>query len=166
MNNNIILIGMPGCGKSTLGIVLAKILCMDFCDVDLIIQKKISGSLQDYINSFGVDRFLTLEGQTISELDCQNTVIATGGSAVLTEQGANRLRELGRIVYLRLPIDEIERRVTNLNHRGVAMREGQSLRDVYEYRAPIYEKYADITVDLGKNDIALNCKMLADMLEN
>ena len=161
--NNIILIGMPGCGKSTLGIVLAKILCMDFCDVDLLIQKKIGMSLQNYINTYGVDKFLEAEGETVSQLDCENTVIATGGSAVLTEIGASHLKELGEVVYLSLPLKEIEQRITNLSRRGVAMKSGESLSDVYRYRKPIYEKYADRTVDISGGDVSTNCAKLAEM---
>lgn len=155
---------MPGCGKSTLGIVVAKMLCMDFLDVDLLIQKRIGMSLQEYIDRYGVDDFLRTEADIILSLDCENTLISTGGSAVLIESAAQHLSNLGRVVYLRLPYEDIERRVTNLSRRGVAMREGESLRDIYEYRAPIYEKYASVTVDLENKDIQLNCLALADIL--
>ncbi|MBQ8140095.1 MAG: shikimate kinase [Clostridia bacterium] len=163
-NDNIVLIGMPGCGKSTLGIVAAKMLCMDFLDVDLIIQKNIGTSLQEYIDRFGVEAFLEKEADTVLTLNCENTVIATGGSAVLKERAAERLRSLGKMVYIKLPIEEIERRVTNLHSRGVAMNAGQTLRDVYELRRPIYEKYADLSVDVSGNDIAENCRRLVEMV--
>ncbi|MBO5415295.1 MAG: shikimate kinase [Clostridia bacterium] len=163
--DNVILIGMPGCGKSTLGIVAAKMLCMDFVDVDLIIQKKIEMSLQEYIDRYGVDAFLKVEAETVCELDMSNTVIATGGSAVLREEAAEHLTRLGHIVYLRLPCEEIEHRVTNLSRRGVAMRAGESLRDVYNLRAPIYEKYADLTLDIDGNDIAENCRILTELIK-
>ncbi len=162
--NNIILIGMPGCGKSTLGIVAAKMLCMDFADVDLIIQKKIGMSLQEYIDRYGVEAFLDTEAETVCGLEMSNTVIATGGSAVLRERAAEYLSRLGRIVYLRLPCDEIERRVTNLSRRGVAMESGETLHDVYRKRAPIYEKYANITIDINGGDIAENCRILTNIL--
>ena len=164
MKNNVVFIGMPGCGKSTLGIVVAKMLCMDFLDVDLLIQKRIGMSLQEYIDRYGVDDFLRTEADIILSLDCENTLISTGGSAVFIESAAQHLSNLGRVVYLRLPYEAIERRVTNLSRRGVAMREGESLRDIYEYRAPIYEKYASLTVDLSNKDIQLNCLALADIL--
>lgn len=164
MKDNVVFIGMPGCGKSTLGIVVAKMLCMDFLDVDLLIQKRIGMSLQEYIDRYGVDDFLRTEADVLLSLDCENTLISTGGSAVLVERAARYLCELGRVVYLRLPYEDIERRVTNLSRRGVAMREGESLRDIYEYRSPIYEKYASLTVDLSNKDIASNCLALADIL--
>ncbi len=165
MRENIVLIGMPGCGKSTLGIVLAKMLCMDFIDLDLIIQRKISGSLQEYIDLYGVDAFLELEADTVEELECENTVIATGGSAVMIQRAAERLSSLGRVVYLSLPLCEIEKRVTNLQARGIAMRKGESLSDVYAERVPIYEKYAEITADVSRGDIASNCGALCALLK-
>lgn len=165
MNDNIVFIGMPGCGKSTLGIVVAKMLCMDFLDVDLLIQKRIGMSLQEYIDRYGVDDFLKTEADVICSLECENTLISTGGSAVLVERAAQHLSKMGRVVYLRLPYEDIAKRVKNLARRGVAMREGESLRDIYEYRSPIYEKYASVTVDLGNNDIASNCLALADILK-
>ena len=96
--DNIILIGMPGCGKSTLGVVLAKMLCADFLDLDLVIQKKIGITHQEYIDQNGVEAFLELEADIASELECENTVVATGGSAVLRERAAEHLRALGRTV--------------------------------------------------------------------
>ena len=164
MKDNVVFIGMPGCGKSTLGIVVAKMLCMDFLDVDLLIQKRIGMSLQEYIDRYGVDDFLRTEAETILSLECENTLISTGGSAVLVERAAEHLAKMGKVVYLRLPYGEIEKRVTNLSRRGVAMRAGESLRDIYDYRSPIYEKYASVTVDLQNNDIASNCLALADIL--
>ncbi len=163
--DNIILIGMPGCGKSTIGIVLAKMLCMDFCDVDLLIQKRAGTSLQKYIDTYGVDNFLEFEGKTVCELNCKNTVIATGGSAVLTESGAEHLRALGTLVYLQLPLEDIKKRIKNLGDRGVAMRMGEDLNDVYNYRTPIYEKLADICIDVG-GDISAVSGKLADILSN
>ena len=163
--NNIVLIGMPGCGKSTLGIVVAKMLCMDFLDVDLVIQKKIGTSLQEYIDKYGVEKFLEVEADVVCGIDCENTVISTGGSAPLTRRGAAYLSELGRVVYINLPCEEIEQRIKNLVTRGVAMKRGETLRDVYEYRAPIYESCADIVVDIDSNDLASNCRMLAEMLK-
>ncbi|MBE6596615.1 MAG: shikimate kinase [Ruminococcaceae bacterium] len=163
MRDNIVLIGMPGCGKSTLGIVLAKMLCMDFVDVDLVIQKKIGMPLQEYIDSEGVDAFLELEADTVVGLECENTVIATGGSAVMRTRAAERLSSLGTVVYLSLPLHEIEKRVTNLETRGIAMKAGESLSDVYELRRPIYEKYAEITADVSRGDIAMNCRALCDL---
>ena len=108
--NNIILIGMPGCGKSTLGVVLAKMLCLDFLDLDLVIQKRIGMTLQDYIDKNGVDAFLELEADIANTLECENTVLATGGSAVLRERAAKHLKTLGKTVYISLPLEDIEKR--------------------------------------------------------
>ncbi len=163
--DNIVLIGMPGCGKSTLGIVAAKMMCMDFCDVDLLIQKKIGMSLQNYIDKYGVDAFLDVEAETVKGLDFENTVIATGGSAVLRESAAEHLKRLGLVVYIDLPCREIEKRITNLQTRGVAMRNGETLRDIYEQRHPIYLRLADVLADVGDGDIAENCRKLVEKLK-
>ena len=166
MKNNVILIGMPGCGKSTLGVVMAKMLCLDFLDLDLVIQKRIGMTLQEYIDQNGVEAFLELEADIASGLECENTVVATGGSAVLRERAAEHLRELGKTVYISLPIGEIEKRITDLSKRGVAMSRGETLRDVYEKRAPIYEHLADVKVDIGGLTIAESCAILCEALKN
>ena len=163
---NIVLIGMPGCGKSTLGVVAAKMLCMDFLDVDLLIQKRCGTSLQRYIDTYGVDAFLELEADTLADIDCENTVISTGGSAPLTERGAKTLAALGKVVYISLPCEEIERRVKNLATRGIAMRKGETLRDIYNQRTPIYEGLADITLNVISKDIYKNSRALADIVKN
>ena len=163
--NNIVLIGMPGCGKSTLGVVLAKLLCMDFVDVDLLIQKRIGMPLQTYIDRFGTAAFLQAEAETVLHLRAENAVIATGGSAPLTAAGAKRLAELGEVVFLDLPLTEIEKRVTNLATRGIAMTAGETLADVYRYRHPFYEAIADRTVTLPCTDIAASAMRLAEMLK-
>jgi shikimate kinase len=164
MQSNVNLIGMPGCGKSTLGVLLAKLTCRDFCDVDLLIQKRIGCSLQQYINEHGCREFLAQEANTLLDLDVQNAVIATGGSAPLTEDGARRIKELGKVVFLDLPYPEIERRVTNLSERGIALEKGQTLRDVFEERRPIYLSLADLTVTLTGGDIATDAVALSKLL--
>ena len=163
--NNIILIGMPGCGKSTLGVVLAKMLCRDFLDLDLLIQKKIGMTLQDYIDKNGVDAFLELEADIAESFECENTVLATGGSAVIKERAANHLVSLGTTVYISVPLADIEKRITDLSSRGVAMSRGETLGDVYERRVPIYEKYADIKVDIKDKTIAESCAMLCEIIK-
>lgn len=164
MQNNVILIGMPGCGKSTLGVLLAKLSCRDFCDVDLLIQKRIGCSLQQYINEHGCRDFLEQEASTLLDLNVKNTVIATGGSAPLTEHGAKRIKELGKVVFLDLPYPEIERRVTNLAERGIALEKGQTLRDIFEERRPVYLALADLTVTLTGGDIAADATALSKLL--
>lgn len=145
--DNIILIGMPGSGKSSVGVVLAKALGMNFLDVDLLIQSREGALLQDILDSRGVEAFLDVESQTIRSVDCRRTVIAPGGSCVCREDGMEHLRKLGTVVYLRLSLPEVVTRIHNLDSRGIALQPGQTLADVYDYRTPRYERYADLTVD-------------------
>ena len=145
MNNNIILIGMPGSGKSTLGVLLAKYSGYSFVDLDLIITKKTGKKLQKILDQDGYNTFLKIENQVGKELDCEKTVVATGGSMVLSAEGMEHLKKIGTVVYV--PIDEIIRRVTNVKTRGIAFKDGETLDDVYKERTPLYEKYADVTVD-------------------
>jgi shikimate kinase len=144
---NVVLIGMPGCGKSTVGVVLAKLMGMDFMDVDLVIQRKYHKRLQSLIDQYGNQGFLDLEADTISWLDCEETVIATGGSAALHHVGVRAMKKLGPVVYLQHPCQEIIQRIHNLDSRGITLEKGQTLEDLYNYRTPIYESVADITVN-------------------
>lgn len=144
---NIVLIGMPGCGKSTAGVLLAKTLGYSFLDTDLLLQQKAGKKLYEMIRDDGMEAFLQLENKTVASLgDLDKTVIATGGSVVLGEAAMTRLKSLGKIVYLQLPLAQIEHRVSNIKTRGIAMGPGEGLADVYEHRAPLYERYADVTV--------------------
>lgn len=141
------LIGMPGAGKSTVGVVLAKRLGYRFLDSDLVIQERYGKLLEELIDIHGVEGFWKLEEDVNASLDCDKTVIATGGSAVYGERAMLQLSELGTVVYLKLDYEEIVLRVGDLNARGVTIREGQSLRDLYEERLPLYEKYADVCIE-------------------
>lgn len=144
---NIVLIGMPGAGKSTIGVLLAKSMLMDFVDTDLLIQKKYSSSLCDIIGSRGIDEFLKIENDVICSWSFLNCVIATGGSAVYGEEAMKKLSEYGIIVYLKLEPDEIAKRINNIHTRGIAMKEGTTIEELYYQRAPLYEKYADKVLD-------------------
>ncbi len=144
---NVTLIGMPGSGKSTVGVLLAKFLGYGFLDVDLVIQQREGALLQDIIDRRGVTAFLDAEEQAVLGLDCDGHVIAPGGSAVCRERAAAHLRELGPVVYLRVDLEELQRRIQNLSTRGIAMEPGQTLADVMALRAPLYDKYADVVVD-------------------
>ena len=144
--NNVILIGMPGSGKSTLGVLLAKALGYSFIDTDLIISRRAEKPLQKILDSDGLERFLELEGQVGSELECDHTVVATGGSMVLSESAMAHLKGMGKVVYIDVPFDEIERRVTNITTRGIAFRKDETLGEVYKNRVPLYERYADTAV--------------------
>ena len=144
---NVSLIGMPGSGKSTVGVLLAKELGFSFVDTDLLIQRQEGALLQSVLDRLGTERFLDTEAEVIAALDCQRTVIAPGGSAVLRDLGARRLKELGPVLYLKLPCAALERRLGDLASRGGTLAPGQTLQDLYDYRAPYYEKYADLVID-------------------
>ena len=144
---NIVLIGMPGAGKSTIGVILAKALLYAFTDTDLIIQSKYGMSLSEIINKDGTEAFLKIENNVIAGCTFSNCVVATGGSAVYGEEAMKKLRENGTVVYLKLPVSELEKRLSNIHTRGVAMKKGETIADLYEKRRPLYEKYADITLD-------------------
>ncbi len=145
--NNIILIGMPGCGKSTLGVLLAKALGYSFIDTDLIISRMAERPLQKILDEDGLKAFLELEQKVGCELECDKTVVATGGSMVMCEEAMKNLKSHGRVVYIRVPLEEIKRRVTNITTRGIACNKGETLDDVYNERVPLYEKYADVIID-------------------
>ena len=144
---NIVLIGMPGAGKSTVGVLLAKTIGYGFVDCDLLIQGQTGELLYRTIERDGIDSFLRTEERVISGLFVSRCVVATGGSAIFGDRAMEHLRESGVVVYLKLAPDEIERRIMNITTRGIAMNPGETIRDVYAVRAPLYEKWADVTVD-------------------
>lgn len=145
--NNIVLIGMPGVGKSTIGVVLAKLLGYQFVDADLVIQEKEGKLLHEIIEEVGAQGFIEVENRINSQIEAEHSIIATGGSAVYGAEAMAHLKEIGTIVYLKLPYDELNRRLHDIKGRGVVLKDGQTLLDLYEERVPLYEKYADITVD-------------------
>ena len=163
---NIILIGMPGAGKSTLGIVLAKIMNKSFIDADLIIQNQMDKTLQKIIDSLGPDGFIDVENQILSEITAENTVIDTGGSAVYSDAAMNHLREIGTVVYLKISYETLLSRLSDFSERGVVLKGGMgmSVRDLYDERRPLYEKYADITVDVNDLSITAAARKVADAL--
>ena len=150
---NIVLIGMPGAGKSTVGVLLAKTLGYAFLDTDLVIQEREGRLLQDLVDQLGVEAFLDREAAAVCSVDCRRTVIATGGSVVCRDGAMEHLRKLGRIVYLRLPLEELERRLHNISTRGIAMAPGETLAHIHSYRAPLYQRYADLTVEVGRQTL-------------
>lgn len=145
--DNIVLIGMPGSGKSTVGVLVAKSLGYGFVDTDLLIQSREGALLQDILDRRGLEAFLDAEEGAIRSVECAGVVIAPGGSAVCRPGAIGHLRELGTVVYLRLSLSELAGRLDNISTRGIAMAPGQTLDDVYAYRAPLYERYADLSVD-------------------
>lgn len=148
MKNNIVLIGMPGVGKSSAGVVLAKILGYEFVDSDLVIQKQERRLLKDIIATEGNEKFLEIENRINASLDVCDSVIATGGSVIYGEDAMKHLADIGTIVYLRATYETIASRLSNLTGRGVAIKEGQTLYDLYMERTILYEKYAEVIVDL------------------
>jgi shikimate kinase len=146
--NNIILTGMPSCGKSTLGRLLAKELGYDFLDTDDVIIQQNGCPLKDILDNEGLDGFIRAEEAAVCSVNVDNTVIATGGSVVYSEKTMAHLKSLGRIVYICLDYKEVERRLGDLHARGVAIAPGSTLMDLYNQRVPLYEKYADITVNI------------------
>ena len=138
---------MSGAGKSTLGVLLAKALGLHFVDTDIIIQQKTGKLLQELIDTEGVSRFLEIEEEIVSSQDLQSTVIATGGSVVYSEKAMRHLKRNGTIVYLAVEYAELEKRLFNITTRGIVFKGGQDLKTVYEERLPLYETYADITVN-------------------
>lgn len=150
---NIILTGMPGVGKSTIGVILAKELGYQFVDSDLLIQQQEKQLLKDIIAQKGVDGFLAVENQVNASIETERSVIATGGSAVYGKEAMEHFRETGTIVYLKCSYPVLEKRLGDLKGRGVVLKEGQTLRDIYEERSVLYEKYADLIVEEDGRDI-------------
>ena len=144
---NVVLIGMPGAGKSTVGVLLAKSLLKDFVDTDLIIQQKENDSLCAIMQKTGIDGFIALEDEIISQCSFHGSVVATGGSAVYGEKAMENLKKDGVIVYLRVSCDELVKRIHNIRTRGIAMKEGTTIKELFDERKALYEKYADITID-------------------
>ena len=150
--NNITLIGMPGVGKSTIGVVLAKVLGYQFLDSDLLIQKQERRRLREIIEEEGYMGFKEIENRVNADIHVTDTVIAPGGSVIYCEEAMEHLKSIGKVVYLKLSLDSLSKRLGNLKGRGVLLKEGQTLSDLYEERVPLYEKYADLVVDEeGKN---------------
>lgn len=148
LNKNIVLIGMPGVGKSSAGVVLAKALGYHFVDADLVIQSEEGKLLSEIIEEVGNDGFLQIEDRINSSINVQKSVIATGGSAIYGENAMKHFKETSVIVYLKASFETINARLSNLKGRGVAIKANQTLKDLYDERCVLYEKYADLTVSL------------------
>ncbi len=153
MRNNVILTGMPGSGKSTVGVVLAKGLGYRFLDSDLVIQEQTGKLLYQLIEELGEAGFLVLENEVNASILASHTVIATGGSAIYGKEAMAHFKEIGKVVYLKLPYGELAERLGDLHERGVVLKPGFTLKDLYDERAPLYERYADITLDCGNKSI-------------
>jgi len=155
-NNNIILIGMPGSGKSTAGVLFAKAMNYRFLDVDFLIQEREGKRLYEVIEEKGNDYFLSGDDVVVCSLDVERTVVATGGSVVYCENAMKHLKTLGTVIYIKVPEKEIERRITNFSTRGIIIRSGDTLEDLYNERVSLYEKYADLTVLCDEKELQYN----------
>lgn len=146
---------MPGSGKSTVGVLLAKALGYSFVDTDLIISRKAGKPLQKILDEDGLDRFLKLEEEVGCTLDCDYTVVATGGSMVLSKKAMEHLKSIGTVVYINVAFDEIKRRVTNITTRGIVFHKDETLKNVFDRRTPLYHRYSDITVDIPEENFSV-----------
>lgn len=161
---NIVLIGMPGAGKSTIGVVLAKRIGLNFIDSDLVIQEKEGKLLSQIIAEVGNDGFIEVENRINAALSCTDSIIATGGSVVYGKEAMCHLKEIGTVVYLKLSYDELTRRLGNLKDRGVVLKENQTLKDLYDERTKLYDSYADIAFECDNKTIEQIVIELTDLL--
>ncbi len=164
MNSNIILIGMSGAGKSTLGVLLAKALGLSFTDTDLLIQQTEGKLLQRVIDEDGLSYFMGAEERVVCGVEADGAVIATGGSVVYSEAAMAHLKALGQVIYLKVNFAELAGRLSNIKSRGIVFKGSQDLRSVYEERLPLYERYADLTVDCTGRDIASCVEQILEQL--
>ncbi|WP_295075259.1 shikimate kinase [Ruminococcus sp.] len=165
MDKNIVLIGMPGVGKSTIGVILAKLLGYRFVDTDIVIQEEEKKLLKEIIAEKGTEGFIETENRIIKGLKAERSVIATGGSAVYGAEAMKNLSDDGIVIYLKLDYSKLRYRLGNIKNRGVVIREGQSLSGLYKERAPIYEKYADIIIDENSCNVEKTIIKILDALD-
>ncbi len=147
--DNIVLIGMPGVGKSTVGVILAKVLGYQFVDADLVIQQQEGKLLCEIIEEVGTEGFIEVENRINASLNVTHSIIATGGSVVYGKEAMEHLQSIGRVVYLKVSYETLEKRLADIKGRGVVLKEGQDLKALFEERSPLYEKYADIEISEG-----------------
>lgn len=165
MKSNIVLIGMPGVGKSTVGVILAKVLGYQFLDADLLIQQQEKRLLREIIAQDGLEGFLKVEDRVNASIKAEKAVISTGGSVVYCENAMRHLGEIGTVIYLKLSYEKLKRRLGNLKGRGVVLKDGQTLLDLYEERIPLYEKYADLAIDEQNLDVEETLQKILNTLK-
>ena len=165
MKKNIVLIGMPGSGKSTVGVILAKVLGYTFIDSDLLIQKAEKKLLKDIIAREGQEGFLRIENRVNASIETENSVIATGGSVVYCEEAMKHLQEIGTVIYLKLDYQILKKRLSNLIGRGVVLKDGQTLEDLYKERVPLYEKYGEYIIDEKNTDAEGTLQKILEVLK-
>jgi len=159
--NNIILIGMPGAGKSTVGVILAKRIGFHFIDTDLLIQAQEKCRLQQIIDSQGLQNFRKIEEQMLLSLHMEHSVIATGGSVVYSEKGLKALGNSGQQIYLQLDLSTLQQRIADMGQRGLVMAKGQTFKQLYQERTPLYEKFANLTIPCNE----INAEQVAAKIE-
>jgi shikimate kinase len=164
--NNLVLIGMPGVGKSTVGVVLAKVLGYQFIDSDIVIQEKETRLLREIIEKEGVDGFIAIENRVNASLEADKSIIATGGSVVYGNEAMAHLKSIGTILYLKLSYNQLEKRLGDIKGRGVVLRDGQTLQDLYDERTSLYEKYADIVVDEENLTVEETIEKIIEAIQN
>jgi shikimate kinase len=164
--NNIVLIGMPGVGKSTIGVILAKVLGYQFLDADLLIQEQEGKLLKDIIDEVGTEGFIQVENRINANINCSKTIIATGGSVIYGQEAMEHLKEIGTVVYLEVPFSVLEKRLSDIKGRGVVLKEGQTLYDLFLERTPLYEKYADVRISEEGLGVEETVNLLVSKLQN
>ena len=165
VKNNITLIGMPASGKSTVGVILAKILGLSFVDTDLVIQQREGALLCDIISERGLEGFLKAEESAVLSISPSNTVIATGGSVVYSEAGMEYLKSRGKVVYLKVEKEDLFKRLHNIKQRGVVLSPGETLDEMYAARSVLYEKYADIVIDETNASVEETVEMIRELMK-
>ncbi len=163
--SNIVLIGMPGVGKSTIGVILAKELGYRFLDADLLIQQQEGKLLREIIAEQGTEGFIEVENRVNAGIRAERTIIATGGSVVYGEEAMRHLKEIGTVIYLEVSFDTIQERLADIKGRGVVLKDGQTLYDLYEERVPLYEHYANVTISEENLNIEQTIQKLLEQFQ-
>ncbi len=163
-HKSIILIGMPGAGKSTLGVLLAKNLAKTFVDTDIVLQTQIGSSLQEFLNRFGYMSLREKEQEMLLNSSFKSQVVATGGSVVYSDEGMAHLKQFGTCIYLKLSMESLRLRVGNIDNRGVAAPKSMSFGALFDERKALYEKYADISCEIEGMSIEESVKLVENSL--
>ncbi len=163
---NIVLIGMPGVGKSTIGVILAKMLGYQFLDADLLIQEQEGKLLREIIEEKGTEGFIQVENHVNASIEAKRTIIATGGSVIYGKEAMEHLKEIGTVVYLKVSYAVLEKRLADIKGRGVVLKEGQTLKTLFEERSKLYEQYADMEVSEEGLNVEQTVEKLVEMYNN
>lgn len=164
--DNIVLIGMPGVGKSTVGVILAKVLGYQFMDADLLIQQEEGKLLREIIEERGTEGFIQVENRVNASIQAEHAIIATGGSVVYGAEAMAHLCDIGTVIYLKLPYPALDERLADIKGRGVVLKKGQNLRNLFEERSPLYERYADITIEEAGLNVEQTVERIIERLKS